>query len=77
MDLEDPGPSLAWPDPLRAERYRLQYKRPLSGGLAQFTGLKFTRATSGQLVLINPRDQISATYTVKLETLALLNFDES
>ena len=32
----------------RAGRYRLQYKRPLSEGLEQFTGLKFTRITSGR-----------------------------
>ena len=32
----------------RAEHYRLQYKCPLSEGLAQFTDLKFTRATTGR-----------------------------
>ena len=32
----------------RAGRYRLQYKRLLSEGLAQFTGLIFTKATSGR-----------------------------
>ena len=32
----------------RAGRYRLQSKHPLSEGLAQFTDLKFTRATSGR-----------------------------
>ena len=31
-----------------AGRYHLQYKHPLSEGLAQFTGLKFTRITSGR-----------------------------
>ena len=31
----------------RVGRHRLQYKCPRSKGLAQFTGLKFTRATSG------------------------------
>ena len=31
-----------------AGHYRLQYKRPFSEGLAQFTGLKFTKATSGR-----------------------------
>ena len=46
----------------RAGRYHLQYKRPLSGGLEQFTGLIFTRATSGRRVLINLRDQLSARY---------------
>ena len=38
------------------------YKRPLSEGLAQFTGFKFTRITSGRWVLINPRDQLGTTY---------------
>ena len=45
-----------------AGHYRLQYKRPLSEGLAQFTGLKFTKATSGWWVLVNLRDQLSTTY---------------
>ena len=45
----------------RAGRYRLQYKRPCSKGLEQFTGLKFTRAASGWWVLIDARDLLSAT----------------
>ena len=42
---------------------RLQYKRQRSEGLEQFTGLKFTRATSdrvGRWVLINARAPLSS-----------------
>ena len=44
-----------------AGHYRFHYKRPCSEGLEQFTGLKFTRATSGWWVLIDARDLLSAT----------------